>query len=109
MDTVMQELLRRPSSVPEQARIGSKGFRGSQEHRWVAVGPEARLEMVKWLHHLDADTPSISPFQLKLDQQQVVLSHSGLKWAAEVSNGAYVLDALAGHSTEGIGKNACGR
>jgi hypothetical protein len=54
MDTAMQELLRRPSSVPAQARIGSKGFRGSQEHRWVAVGPEARLEMVKWLHHLDA-------------------------------------------------------
>ena len=54
MDTAMQELLRRPSSVQEQARIGSKGLRGSQEHRWVAIGPEARLEMEKWLHHLDA-------------------------------------------------------
>jgi hypothetical protein len=88
MDTSMQELLRRPSSVQEQARIGSEGLRGSQEHRWVTIGPEARLEMKKWLHHLDADTPSISPFQLKWDQQQLVLSHSGLKWAAEASNGA---------------------
>jgi hypothetical protein len=97
MDTAMQELLRRPSSVPEQARIGSKGFRGSQEHRWVTVGPEARLEMEKWLHHLDADTPSISPFQLKWDQQQLVLSHSGLKWAAEVSNGgAHVQERVGG-------------
>ena len=87
MDTAMQELLRRPSSVPEQARIGSKGFRGSQEHRWVTVGPEARLEMENWLHHLDADTPSISPLQLKWDQQQLVLSHSGLQWAVEVPDG----------------------
>jgi hypothetical protein len=30
MDTAMQELLRRPSSVQEQARIESKGLRGSQ-------------------------------------------------------------------------------
>jgi hypothetical protein len=73
--------------VPEQARIGSKGFRGSQEHRWVTVGPEARLEMESWLHHLEADTPSISPLQLKWDQQQLVLSHSGLQWAVEVSDG----------------------
>ena len=62
MDTAMQELLRRPSSVQEQARIGRKGLRGFQEHQWVAIGPEALLEMEKWLHHLDADTPSISPF-----------------------------------------------
>jgi hypothetical protein len=97
MDTAMQELLRRPSSVPEQARIGSKGFRGSQEHRWVTVGPEARLEMENWLHHLDADTPSISPFQLKWDQQQLVLSHSGLQWAVEVSDGgAQVQERVGG-------------
>jgi hypothetical protein len=74
-------------SVPEQARIGSKGFRGSQEHRWVTVVPEARLEMENWLHHLEADTPSISPLQLKWDQEQLVLSHSGLQWAVEVSDG----------------------
>jgi hypothetical protein len=83
MDTAMQELLRRPGSVQEQARIGSKGLSGSQEHRWVTIGPEARMEMENWLHQLDADTPSISPFQLKWDQQQLVLSHSGLKWAAD--------------------------
>ena len=77
MDTAMQELLRLPSSVQEQARIGSKGLRGSQEHRWVTIVPEARREMEEWLNHIDADTPSISPFQLKWDQQQLVLSHSG--------------------------------
>ena len=96
MDTAMQELLRRPSSVPEQARIGSKGFRGSQEHRWVTVGPEARLEMENWLHHLEADTPSISPLQLKWDQEQLVLSHSGLQWAVEVSNGGAQVQERAG-------------
>jgi hypothetical protein len=87
MDTAMRKVLRRSDSVPEQARIGSKGLRGSQEYRWVTTGPGARLEMEKWLHHLDADTLSIAPFQLKWDQQQLVLSHSGLKWPAEVSNG----------------------
>jgi hypothetical protein len=97
MDTAMQELLRRPGSVQEQARIGSKGLRGSQEHRWLTIGPEARMEMENWLHKLDADTPSISPFQLKWDQQQLVLSHSGLKWAAEVSNGgAHVQERVGG-------------
>jgi hypothetical protein len=78
MATAMKELLRQPRSVQEQARIGSKGLRGSQEHRWVTIDPEARLEMEEWLYHLDADTPSISPFQLKWDQQQLVLGHSGL-------------------------------
>jgi hypothetical protein len=62
MDTAMQELLRWPSSVQEQARIGRKGLRGSQEHRWVTIGPEVRMEMENWLHILDVDTPSISPF-----------------------------------------------
>ena len=28
--------------------------------------------MENWLHHLDADTPRIPPFQLKWDQQQLV-------------------------------------
>jgi hypothetical protein len=37
MDTSMQEVLRRSDSVPEQARIGSKGLRGSQEYRWVTT------------------------------------------------------------------------
>jgi hypothetical protein len=55
------------------------------------------MEMENWLHHLDADTPSISPFQLKWDQQQLVLSHSGLKCAAEVSNGgAHVQESVGG-------------
>jgi hypothetical protein len=84
MATVMKELLRQPRSVQEQARIGSKGLRGSQEYQWVTIGPEARPEMEEWLHHLDADTPSISPFQLKWDQKQLVLGHSGLEWEVEV-------------------------
>ncbi len=43
--------------------------------------------MKEWLYHLNADTPSISPFQQKWDQHQLVLGHSGLEWTAEVSNG----------------------
>jgi hypothetical protein len=101
MDTVMQDLLGRPGNVPVQARIGNKGFRGSHEHLWVTVGPVAQLEMANWLHHLDADTPSISPFQLKWDQQQLVLSHSGLQWAVEVSEGgARVQERVIGPALE---------
>jgi hypothetical protein len=41
MDTAMQEVLRRPSSVRKNRQgLGSKGLRGSQEHRWVTIGPE---------------------------------------------------------------------
>jgi hypothetical protein len=47
----MQEVLRRPDGVQERARIGSRGLRGSQEHRWVTVGPEAQLEMEEWLNN----------------------------------------------------------
>ena len=43
--------------------------------------------MEAWLRHLDTDTPSVAPFQLKWEQQRLVLSRSGLKWAAEASNG----------------------
>ena len=101
MDTAMQDLLGRPGNVPVQARIGNKGFRGSHEHLWVTVGPVAQLEMANWLHHLDADTPSISPFQLKWDQQQLVLSHSGLQWAVEVSEGgARVQERVIGPALE---------
>jgi hypothetical protein len=87
LDTAMQEVLRRPEGVQERARIGSKGLKGSQERRWVTVGPDAQLEMEEWLQNLDANTPSVSPFKLKWDQNKLVLSHSGLQWAAEVSNG----------------------
>jgi hypothetical protein len=37
--------------------------------------------------HLDTDAQRISPFQLKWDQQQLVLSHSCTGWAVETSNG----------------------
>ena len=40
-----------------------------------------------WLHHLDTDSPSVTSFQLKWDQQLLVLSCSGLKEAAEASTG----------------------
>ena len=40
-----------------------------------------------WLHHLDTDPPSVASFQLKWDQQRLVLSCSGLKEAAEASTG----------------------
>ncbi len=72
LDTAMQEVLRRPDVVQERARIGSKGLLGSQEQRWVTVGPEAQLEMEEWLHHLDANTPAVSPFQLKWDKNKLV-------------------------------------
>jgi hypothetical protein len=53
--------------------------------------------MEEWLHHLDEDTPSISPFQLKWDQQQLVLGRSGLEWEVEVSNGgAHVRERVSG-------------
>jgi hypothetical protein len=53
--------------------------------------------MENWLHHLEADTPSISPLQLKWDQQQLVLSHSGLQWAVEVlDEGAQVQERVIG-------------
>jgi hypothetical protein len=97
MATAMKELLRQPRSVQEQARIGSKGLRGSQKHRWFTIGPEARPEMEEWLHHFHADTPSISLFQLKWDQQQLVLGHSRLEWEVEVSNGgAHVRERVSG-------------
>ena len=57
--------------------------------------------MENWLHHLDADTPRIPPFQLKWDQQQLVLSHSGLQWAVEVSDGgAPVQERVIGPALE---------
>jgi hypothetical protein len=37
MATLMKELLRQSNSAQEQARIGSKGLRGFQEHRWVTT------------------------------------------------------------------------
>ena len=43
--------------------------------------------MEAWLHHLDTDSPSVTSFQLKWDQQRLVLSCSGLKEAAEASTG----------------------
>jgi hypothetical protein len=45
MDTAVLEVLRWTSSVQEQARIGSMGLRGSQEYRWVTIGPGAQQEM----------------------------------------------------------------
>ena len=44
-DTAVLEVLRWPSSVQEQARIGSMGLRGSQEYRWVTIGPGAQQEL----------------------------------------------------------------
>jgi hypothetical protein len=102
MDTAIQEVLRRSDSVPGQARIGSKGLRGSQEYRWVTTGSGARLEMEAWLHHLDTDPPSVASFQLKWDQQRLVLSCSGLKEAAEASTGgAHVLTKEGGPAPVG--------
>jgi hypothetical protein len=111
MATAMKELLRQSNSAQEQARIGSKGLRGSQEHQWVTNGPKARQEMEEWLHHLDADTPSISPVQLKWDQQQLVLDHSGLGWAEEVSIwGAHIRERVRGlapvQPTHGTGRSS---
>jgi hypothetical protein len=34
MATAVRELLRQPNNVQEKARIGGKGLRESQEHRW---------------------------------------------------------------------------
>ena len=62
------------------------GLRGSQEYRWVTIGPGAQQEMEEWLQYLDASTPCVSPFQLQWNQHQLVLSHGGLQWEAEVSN-----------------------
>jgi hypothetical protein len=87
LDTAVLEVLRWPSSVQKQARIGSMGLRGSQEYRWVTIGPGAQQEMEEWLQYLDASTLCVSPFQLQWNQHQLVLSHSGLQWEAEVSNG----------------------
>ena len=69
------------------ARIGSMGLRGSQEYRWVTIGPGAQQEMEEWLQCLDANarTPRVSPFRLQWNQRQLVLSHGGLRWKAEVS------------------------
>jgi hypothetical protein len=39
------------------------------------------------MRHLDTDAQRIPPFQLKWDQSQLVLSHSGSGWAVEISNG----------------------
>ena len=64
-DTAVLEVLRWPSSVQEQARIGSMGLRGSQEYRWVSIGPGAQQEMEEWLQCLDASTMCVSPFQLQ--------------------------------------------
>jgi hypothetical protein len=63
------------------------GLRGSQEYRWVTIGPGAQQEMEEWLQYLDANTRTlrVSPFQLQWNQHQLVLSHSGLRWKAEVS------------------------
>jgi hypothetical protein len=63
------------------------GLRGSQEYQWVTIGPGAQQEMEEWLQHLDASTPCVSPFQLQWNQHQLVLSHGGLQWEAEVSGG----------------------
>ena len=70
-----------------QARIGSMGLRGSQEYRWVTTGSGAQQEMEEWLQCLDVDTGTlrVSPFQLQWNQRQLVLSHDGLRWKAEVS------------------------
>jgi hypothetical protein len=87
LDTAVLEVLRWPNSVQEQARIGSMGLRASQEYRWVTIGTGAQQEMEAWLQYLEASTPCVSPFQLQWNQHQLVLSHGGLQWEAEVSNG----------------------
>ena len=63
------------------------GLRGSQEYRWATIGPGAQQEMEEWLQCLDVDTDTlcVSPFQLQWNQRQLVLSHGGLRWKAEVS------------------------
>ena len=87
LDTAVLEVLQWPRSVHMHARIGSMGLRGSQEYRWVTTGPGARQEMEEWLQCLDANarTPRVSPFRLQWNQRQLVLSHGGLRWKAEVS------------------------
>jgi hypothetical protein len=90
MDTAVQEVLRWPSFVQEQARIGGMVLRGSQEYRWVTIGRGAQQEMEEWLQHLGAGTPCVSPFQLQWNQHQLVLSHGELQWEAEVSNGGHM-------------------
>ena len=63
------------------------GLRGSQEYRWVTTGSGAQQEMEEWLQCLDVNTGTlrVSPFQLQWNQRQLVLSHGGLRWKAEVS------------------------
>jgi hypothetical protein len=87
LDTAVLEVLQWPRSVRMHARVGSMGLRGSQEYRWVTTGPGAQQEMEEWLQCLDVDTGTlcVSPFQLQWNQCQLVLSHGGLRWKAEVS------------------------
>ena len=87
LETAVLEVLQWPKSVHMHARIGSMGLRGSQEYRWATIGPGAQQEMEEWLQYLDANTRTLraSPFQLQWNQHQLVLSHSELRWKAEVS------------------------
>jgi hypothetical protein len=50
------------------------------------IGSGARQEMEEWMRHLDTDAPRISQFQFNWEQQQLVLSHIGSGWAAEISD-----------------------
>jgi len=86
MATAMRTLVEQQCRVPGTARIGGTGLRRSQEHRWVAIGPEARQEMEEWICCLDSDTPGTSPFQLEWAHQQLVLSQLDSGWASEISN-----------------------
>ncbi len=58
----------------------------------------------QWLQCLDVDTGTlrVSPFQLQWNQRQLVLSHGGLRWKAEVSG----REVHEGEQAEVRGKNA---
>ena len=55
--------------------IGRGGLRGKDEVRWCSKGPRARELMNVWLHHLGAATQEVSPFSLKWEQDELVITH----------------------------------
>ena len=55
--------------------IGRGGLRGKDEVRWCSKGQRARELMNVWLHHLGAATQEVSPFSLKWEQDELVITH----------------------------------
>ena len=108
MATAVNELMESQNYAREEAAIGNTGLRGSQEYRWVAVGPEARQKREEWMRHLDTDAQRISPFQRKWDQQQLVLSHNGSGWAVGISNGGVDVRETSGRASPDQPKQGTG-